>query len=303
MNIIVKLILILIFTQYLILLILLSNNQNKCNIKEINIDDVKYNYIYDIYKYDSMYSLIYKYHDNFITNKFNINEPELIKLNNYLKNNSDNYFAIGDKIIIYFYKNNNKYFINISPLFFGDISQNYKKIMKYYKNFNVIKILTKYKYNEMFNIFKYSNNNFQYINKKNIEKTFDIIYNLNYKNNQNKFILYGTCLGSNICCELYKYIKDKYKLNIKIITFETYFYEKPNFDNHINMYTFNSLFFWHSKINKYKIDYVFKIKLSNVIDYLSHNNLLFPIIEYDNYHHWKYHSILRKYKDMYYSNS
>lgn len=303
MNIIVKLILILIFTQYLILLMLLSNNQNKCNIKEINIDDVKYNYIYDIYKYDSMYSLIYKYHDNFITNKFNINEPELIKLNKYLKNNSDNYFAIGDKIIIYFYKNNNKYFINISPLFFGDISQNYKKIMKYYKNFNVIKILTKYKYNEMFNIFKYSNNNFQYINKKNIEKTFDIIYNLNYKNNQNKIILYGTCLGSNICCKLYKYIKDKYKLNIKIITFETYFYEKPNFDNHINMYTFNSFFFWHSKINKYKIDYVFKIKLSNVIDYLLHNNLLFPIIEYDNYHHWKYHSILRKYKDMYYSNS
>ena len=79
---------------YIILLKLLSNNFNKSNIKNIRVNDSKYMYVNNIYKYVSMYSLIYKYYDEFINNKFTNNNSELVKINEYLKNNHNNYLFL-----------------------------------------------------------------------------------------------------------------------------------------------------------------------------------------------------------------
>jgi hypothetical protein len=283
--------------QYLVVIILIYNNYKCPKNRIINKKKRIYKYIHKINEYDSMYSLMYKYYDKFLNNTFEKKDDEYIKFKKFIGNNKDNYFAIGNKIIIYFYKNKGKCYINTSPLFFDDINKNFLKISKYYKNYDIIKILTAYKYGDVFDLYRYSNSKFTKIAKKKIEGIIDKIYKINYAENSNEeIILYGTCLGGNVCCKIYNYMNLKYHLKLKLITFETYFYERPNFKNHINIYTYNSLFYWNSKINKYRIDYVYKIDSKLIIQYLLENNMFIPIINYDNYCHWKYHFLLRKRK-------
>lgn len=292
-----NLILSIIIIQYLIVLIFLIINNYNLGEKIITSQHKLYRPINDIYSCLSMYSLFFKYYDEFINNSFKNNSSQLIKLNDFMKDSTDNYFAIGDKVVVYFYKKNNKYYINISPLFIDELKKNYNQMLKYSNNCNLVKILTMHKFNTKLNIYKYSNNKFKLLGKKNnLEETFDFMYNIFYKNVDNlKLNLIGYCLGGNILYLLAKYIKSNYNnINYKLITLETYFYDKPNLNNHINLYTYNSIMYWIIKRKQYRIDYVYKLKNNDIINNLFKSNFLIPLVEYNNLAHFKYYVLNRK---------
>jgi len=229
--------------------------------------------------------LIYKYENEFLNNLFNKNDSQLLKLNDFIKNNTHNYIAIGHRIMIYFYKKNNKYYVYITPMLNNDVLMNYNKIIKYVHNCNIMKILTKYKYDSNFKLYKIEDNYFKLIKELlSIKKLYDFIYQTeNFKNK--KILIYGTCLGGNIIFELYKYIKSKYHNtnNIKLFTFETCYHENNNIKNLICVYTNNSSFYLHSLKNNYKIDYVYNIDKNEVLNYIFNKRSFLPILNFNSF--------------------
>lgn len=286
---IINIIFSILFIQYAIIFYLVNLNlKNKC----VNHKNKYFRYVIKMFKYDSMFSLIYKYKSCFLNNHFNSNDSQILKLQEFIGNNTDNYIAIGNNIMIYFYKINGKHNIYVSPLFFDKVTH------KYYKNIdsiNIYKILTIYKCNNKINLYKINHCYFEQIySDTNIFNVYDIMYDAQYKNNREIF-LYGFCLGGNVCYELCKYINKKYKKNnVKLFTFETYHYENIALKNIINGYTHGSLLHIYSLQNNVKIDFVYKINFNIILNHALKKITIKPIHDYEKITHWKFYYFCRK---------
>ena len=158
-----------------------------CLINTVKHKSIKNIIILKIFDNNSMYSLINKYKNNFINNKYSFDNLKIIKLNSFIKTsnskNQYNYFAFGSKFIAYFYNNNGINYITTSPLLKNDNISKIFKMQKIKKNGfnNILNLLTDYKYKGSVNLYKYSKNKF-YLVKQNIK----LIYKFN-----NKITIYG----------------------------------------------------------------------------------------------------------------